>query len=43
MSLHARNVASVAGAEGEELDRIVKQMIESGNINVEHAKTLLEE
>ena len=28
MSLHAKNIASVAGAKGEELDRIVKKMIE---------------
>ena len=42
MSLHATNIASVAGAKGEELDRIVKKMIEDKNINLEYAKSLLE-
>ena len=42
MSLHAKNIASVAGAKGEELDRIVKKMIEDKNINLEYAKSLLE-
>ncbi|QNE66276.1 hydroxymethylglutaryl-CoA reductase, degradative [Fusobacterium hwasookii] len=41
MSLHAKNIASVAGAKGEELDRIVKKMIEDKNINLEYAKSLL--
>ena len=42
MSVHAKNIASVAGAKGEELDRIVKKMIEDKNINLEYAKSLLE-
>ena len=42
MSLHAKNIASVAGAKGEEPDRIVKKMIEDKNINLEYAKSLLE-
>lgn len=41
MSLHAKNIAIVAGAIGEEIDKIVKKMIEDKNINVEYAKTLL--
>lgn len=41
MSLHAKNIASVAGAKGEKLDRIVKKMIEDKNINLEYAKSLL--
>ncbi|PHH96242.1 hydroxymethylglutaryl-CoA reductase, degradative [Fusobacterium nucleatum] len=41
MSLHAKNIASVAGAKGEELDRIVKKMIGDKNINLEYAKSLL--
>lgn len=41
MSLHARNIASVAGAKGEELDEVVRKMIEDKNINVEYAKSLL--
>ncbi|MCY7008896.1 hydroxymethylglutaryl-CoA reductase, degradative [Fusobacterium simiae] len=41
MSLHAKNIANVAGAKGEELDRIVKKMIEDKNINLEYARSLL--
>ncbi|KDE65964.1 3-hydroxy-3-methylglutaryl-coenzyme A reductase [Fusobacterium necrophorum] len=41
MSLHAKNIAIVAGAKGEEIDKIVKKMIEDKNINVEYAKSLL--
>ncbi len=41
MSLHARNVASVAGAKGEELERIVAIMIKEKKVNVEYAKELM--
>lgn len=41
MSLHAKNIAVTAGAKGEELDRIVKKMIEDKNINLDYAKSLL--
>lgn len=42
MGLHARNVATVAGAKGEALDIIVKQMIAEKNVRVEYAQELLE-
>ncbi len=42
MSLHARNVATVAGATGELLERVVAQMIQEKKIRVEYAKELLE-
>ena len=41
MSLHARNVASVAGAKGDELEKIVAIMIKDKKVNVEYAKELL--
>ena len=41
MSLHARNVASVAGAKGDELEKIVAIMIKDKKVNGEYAKELL--
>ena len=41
MSLHASNVAITAGASGDMLDKVVKQMIAEKNINVEYAKELI--
>lgn len=42
MSLHARNIASVAGAKGDELERIVQTMIKDKKINLEYARDLME-
>lgn len=41
MSLHARNLASAAGAKGEVLEKIVAQMIADKNIHLEYAQELL--
>lgn len=41
MSLHAKNIATTAGAKGEELDYIVRKMIEENKINQEYAEFLL--
>jgi hydroxymethylglutaryl-CoA reductase len=43
MSLHARQLALAAGAEGEMVDRIVETMIAEGNIRLERAVVLLQE
>lgn len=43
MSLHARNVASVAGAKGEVLEAIVSRMIKEKNVRLEYAQELLKE
>lgn len=43
MSLHARNVAATAGARGDLVDRIAKQLIEEKNVKVERAKEILDE
>lgn len=41
MSLHARNLASVAGAKGEVLEKIVKQMVAEKKVRLEYAEELL--
>ena len=43
MSLHARNIASVAGAKGETLEAIVKKMVQNKNIRLEYAQELMKE
>ena len=42
MKLHAKNIAMMAGAKGEEIDFIAKIMVETGTIRVDVAKHLLE-
>ena len=42
MRLHARNLASAAGASSEQIDEIVKKMIKDNNISLNRAKELLE-
>ncbi len=41
MSLHARNIATMAGAEGEEVDRIAESMVKEHTIRLDKAKELL--
>ena len=43
MELHARNIAVLAGAKGDDVDRIAKKMIEEKKIRVDRAKELLGE
>ena len=42
MRLHARNLASAAGASSEQIDDIVKKMIKDNTISLNKAKELLE-
>ena len=42
MSLHARNLATVAGASGEMLEEIVKKMVAEKNVRLEYAQELVE-
>lgn len=42
MSLHARSVALSAGAEEHEIDQIVDAMIDTGEVRVDRAESLLE-
>ncbi len=43
MRLHARNLAIMAGAQGELIDKIAERMISEGRIRFDYAKKLLEE
>jgi hydroxymethylglutaryl-CoA reductase len=42
MALHARNIALVAGATGDEIDRIAKQMAAEHDVRTDRAVALLE-
>jgi hydroxymethylglutaryl-CoA reductase len=41
MALHARNIAVVAGARGEEIDRIARQMAQEQDVRADRAVALL--
>ena len=41
MKLHARNLAAAAGARTEQIDQLVKLMVEENNISLNRAKELL--
>ncbi len=43
MELHARNLAIMAGATGELVDKIAEAMVKEGNVRFDRAKELLEE
>ena len=43
MKLHARNLASAAGAKAEHVDEIVKKMVQENNISLKRAKELLDQ
>lgn len=42
MKLHAKNMATVAGATPDQLDKVVAKMVADKNISVEYAKEILE-
>ncbi|MEM0203296.1 MAG: hydroxymethylglutaryl-CoA reductase, degradative [Archaeoglobaceae archaeon] len=42
MELHARNIAIMAGAKGDEIDKVAEKMIRDGKIRVDYAKELLQ-
>jgi len=43
MSLHARNIAVMAGAKGEEIDKVADLMVKEGKVRLDRAKEILEE
>ncbi len=43
MSLHARAVAAGAGAEGDEVERVVRTIAEIGSVTAEDASRVLTE
>lgn len=43
MSLHARNIATSVGAQGEEVDRIVEILVREKNVRMDRAEEVLKE
>ncbi len=43
MSLHAKNIAVMAGATGEEIDKVANQMVKEGKIKLDRAEEILKE
>ena len=43
MSLHARNIAAMAGAEGEAIDRVAAAMVQEKKVRLDRAKELVTE
>jgi len=43
MSLHAKNIAAMAGAVGEEIDRVAEKLAREGKVRVDKAKEVLDE
>ena len=43
MRLHAKNIAVMAGATGEDIDRVAEQMIKENKIKLDRAKEILTE
>ena len=43
MSLHAKNIAVMAGAQGNEIDKVANQMIKEGKIKLDQAEEILKE
>ncbi|OUJ19428.1 Hydroxymethylglutaryl-CoA reductase HMG1 [Methanonatronarchaeum thermophilum] len=43
MSLHAKNIAMMAGARGKEIDKVGKKLAKSGEITSDNAKKILKE
>jgi hydroxymethylglutaryl-CoA reductase len=42
MSLHAKNIAVMAGAQREEIEKLADQLVQNGKIKLDYAKELLE-
>ena len=43
MSLHAKNIAVMAGAQGDEIDKVAEQLIKEGKIKLDRAEEILKE
>ena len=43
MSLHAKNIAVMAGARGEEIDMIADMLVKESKVRLDRAKELLKE
>lgn len=42
MSLHAKNIAVMAGAQGDEIETLADQLVSDGKVKLDYAKQLLE-
>jgi hydroxymethylglutaryl-CoA reductase len=42
MSLHAKNIAVMAGAQGDEIDVLAEELAQNGKVKLDYAKELLE-
>ena len=42
MSLHAKNIAVMAGAQREEIEKLADQLVQNGKVKLDYAKELLE-
>jgi hydroxymethylglutaryl-CoA reductase len=40
MSLHAKNIAVMAGAQGEEIEKLSGQLVHDGKVKLDYAKEL---
>ena len=43
MSLHAKNIAVMAGAKGDLIDKVADQLVKEGNIKLDRAKEIVEQ
>jgi hydroxymethylglutaryl-CoA reductase len=43
MSLHARQVAIAAGAQGEQIDRLAQQLVQENTVRIDRAQEILEQ
>jgi len=43
MGLHAKNIAVMAGASGEQIDKVADQLVKEGKIKLDRAKEIIEE
>lgn len=43
MSLHAKNIAVMAGAKGDQIDKVAEQMVKENKIKLDRAKEILDE
>jgi hydroxymethylglutaryl-CoA reductase len=41
MALHARNIAIVAGASGEEINRVAREIVALGDVSVDAARRVM--
>jgi len=42
MSLHAKNIAVMAGASGEQIDKVADQLVKEGKVKLDRAKEIME-